>query len=457
MQIVELQVADITNVDGRSVFSGIRPGSYTVIFTLGDNSLTRSDVRVEAGASTAVETSVDWRLAFAETVTVNAASRRQERIVDAPAAVTMLTRQDIERQASAGQVPRTLAFTPGVELTQVSLNDFNLNTRGFNSAFNRRILTIIDGRDPSIPGLTGAQEWGGPLSPLDDLESIEFVRGPGAALYGAGAFNGVMVMTSKAPRDSLGGKLRVSFGELHTQRYELRHAGSIGGGWYLKVLGGYERSRDFTQSRVSSVEYEPELLPREAIAPPLDRYQSGFGSLRVDKYFDGDRVMTVEGGASTFEGTTNVSDLGRVQQTDVARPWIRFNLNAPRWNVLASRRAVPPTIRPCSARADRSSSTLSATPWRSKATGCSTAAGAARSAARTSGCSTPIPVIRKASTRSIRPSRMSAMLRYTARSTTTSRARWGASSRCAGTRARCTPHGGLHARRWSTRLRRGTR
>ena len=184
--IVELQVADITNVDGRYVFSGIRPGSYTVIFTLGGNSLTRSDVRVEAGASTAVETSVDWRLAFAETVTVNAASRRQERIVDAPAAVTILTRQDIERQASAGQVPRTLAFTPGVELTQVSLNDFNLNTRGFNSAFNRRILTIIDGRDPSIPGLTGAQEWGGPLSPLDDLESIEFVRGPGAALYGAG-------------------------------------------------------------------------------------------------------------------------------------------------------------------------------------------------------------------------------------------------------------------------------
>ena len=143
-------------------------------------------------------------------------------------------------------------------------------------------------------------------------------------------------MTSKAPRDSLGGKLRVSFGELHTQRYELRHAGSIGGGWYFKVLGGYERSLDFTQSRVSSVEYEPELLPREAIAPPLDRYQSGFGSLRVDKYFGGDRVMTVEGGASTFEGTTNVSDLGRVQQTDVARPWIRFNLNAPRWNVLAS-------------------------------------------------------------------------------------------------------------------------
>ena len=336
VQIVELQIADITNMDGRYVFSAIRPGSYTVIFSLGDNSLTRSDVRVEAGASTTVDTSVDWKLAFAETITVNAASRRPERIVDAPAAVTMLTRQDIERQASAGQVPRTLAFTPGVELTQVSLNDFNLNTRGFNSAFNRRILTIIDGRDPSIPGLTGAQEWGSPLSPLDDLESIEFVRGPGAALYGAGAFNGVLVMTSKAPRDSLGGKLRVSFGELHTQRYQLRHAGSIGGGWYLKVLGGYERSRDFTRSRVTSVEYAPGVLMREAIAPPLDRYQSGFGSLRVDKYFSGDRVLTLEGGASTFEGTTNVSDLGRVQQTDVARPWIRFNLNAPRWNVLAS-------------------------------------------------------------------------------------------------------------------------
>jgi outer membrane cobalamin receptor len=175
---------------------------------------------------------------------------------------------------------------PGVELTQASLNDFNLNTRGFNAAFNRRVLTIVDGRDPSIPGLLGAQEWGGMLAPLDDLERIEFVRGPGAALYGAGAFNGVLVVTSKAPRDSLGGTLRVTFGELHTQRYDLRHAGSAGRGWYYKVLGGFQRSRDFTLSRVSSVEYAPGVLPREAVAPPLDRYQSASGSLRLDKYFD---------------------------------------------------------------------------------------------------------------------------------------------------------------------------
>ena len=63
-------------------------------------------------AASSIEIEVDWPLAFAESLTVVAASRRAERIVQAPAAVTLLTREEVSRQSSHGQLPRLLAGTP---------------------------------------------------------------------------------------------------------------------------------------------------------------------------------------------------------------------------------------------------------------------------------------------------------------------------------------------------------
>src|SRR5689334_22850847 len=96
--------------------------------------------------------------AVADSITVTSASRRRERIAEAPAAMSVVTRSEIERQASHGQVPKLLENAPGVELTQNGLYDFNLNLRGFNAAINRRVLVLIDGRDASMP-FTGSQEW----------------------------------------------------------------------------------------------------------------------------------------------------------------------------------------------------------------------------------------------------------------------------------------------------------
>ena len=61
----------------------------------------------------------------------------------------------------------------------------------------------------------------------------------------------------------------------------------------------------------------------------------GCGSLRFDRQMDADRNLTFELGAAQVEGTTTMTGLGRVQQTDSLRPWARFNLSDRRWNVLA--------------------------------------------------------------------------------------------------------------------------
>jgi len=332
----EVSQAEVTAGNGSFVFRNVAPGTYSLTFTLEENADTLTDVVVGAGATETVLHEVAWDISFTDTMTVFSASRRRERIVEAPAAVTHLTEVEVERQASHGQVPKLLEFTPGAQVTQSGLYDFNFNTRGFNSSLNRRIVTLIDGRDPSVPFL-GSQEWAAVSFPLDDLASVELVRGPSSALYGANAFNGVLNLVTKQPRYSEGGFFRLTGGELSTANADFRHASELGSGWFYKVVGGYRSSDDFSRSRVTSAEYGDATvgtLPRERIPLVLDEDEIFFGGLRLEKYLDNGHVATVEGGYAQIEGPVFQTGIGRVQLTDVERPWARLNYSAPHWNVL---------------------------------------------------------------------------------------------------------------------------
>jgi len=335
----------ITGASGTFEFVGVPPGTYTLSFTLGDDADTVSGVEVAAGETTTVDHPVDWDVSFADTITVFSASRQRERVVDAPAAVTVIPEEEIEREASHGQLPKLLEFTPGAEVTQSGLYDYNFNTRGFNSSLNRRVATLVDGRDPSVPFL-GAQEWSAVSFPLDDLASMELLRGPSAALYGSNASSGVLNLVTKTPRLTQGGLLRLSAGELSTTNADVRWAGELGNDWYFKVLGGIRNSGDFTVSRVGQAEYSvpcnaaagitSNCLPQEAVAPdPLDDNKIWFGGVRFDKYFENGPVLTLEGGQASVEGPAFQTGIGRVQQTDIERPWARLNVGDEGWNFLA--------------------------------------------------------------------------------------------------------------------------
>lgn len=271
----------------------------------------------------------------ADSITVTAASRRRERIVEAPAAVSVATRSEIERQAAHGQVPKLLENAPGVELTQSGIYDFNLNLRGFNAVLNRRVLVLVDGRDASMPFL-GGQEWPAFSFPLYDIESAELVRGAASALYGADAFNGVLNLVTRSPRDSQEGTAQLTLGELSNRRLDARYSRALGGGWYMKLVGGTQESDDFNRPRTAGGEYPG--LPLEGFAPPLDKVAVDFGGLRFDKDLaGGTSLLTFEGGTARTDGAVAVTNIGRVQVMDSRRPWARFNLNTPRWNLLASR------------------------------------------------------------------------------------------------------------------------
>lgn len=340
----ELERATISDANGVYSFSGVPAGSYTLAFQHGAETETRSDVVVVADSTVVVDVVADWELTLTETLTVYSASRKRERIVEAPAAVTVVGEEEIAREASHGQLPKLLEFTPGAGVTQSGVYDYNFNTRGFNSSLNRRVATLIDGRDPSVPFL-GAQEWSSLSFPLDDLATAEMVRGPSAALYGANASSGVLNLTTKQPRFSQGGMVRLTAGELETTNADFRYATDLGKGWYLKANAGIRDTGDYAVSRKNAAEYsvpcettdDIDCLPQErARIDPLDENDVLFGALRFDKYMaDGGGVLTIEGGTSDVEGPVFQTGIGRVQLIDVQRPWARGNYSMDHWNFLA--------------------------------------------------------------------------------------------------------------------------
>lgn len=334
--------AVVTDRRGGFALEAVPAGVQNVRFSLGDDSAVLP-VEVAAGSTVSVEQNVDWSLGVADTITVFAASRRREKIVEAPAAISTLAESDILREAPTGQVPALFASLPGAELTQSGLYDFKFNARGANISVNRRIAVLIDGRDPAFP-LLGSQEWASNSFPLDDLSGAELVRGPSSALYGANAFNGILNLTTKAPRFSQGGLLRLTGGELSTLRAEFRQAGDVSENTFYKVLGSFTESDDFYRSRFGQVEYSvpcmglqvSDCLFFEAVPLPQDGDEIAYAGARIDRYFENGRTLVAEAGTAELEGYVLSAPGSRFQITDLSRPWARVNFNSPRWNALLS-------------------------------------------------------------------------------------------------------------------------
>jgi outer membrane receptor for ferrienterochelin and colicins len=352
--ISELKITQVTDQDGKFTFESVPAGSYTVLFTLGDNNVARQAI-VTAGKTNKLEQVVDWDVGVHEEIVVTAAARAAK-IVDAPAAVTAISAEQVEQQASTGQVPKVLEFTPGAEVTQSGLYDFNFNTRGFNSSLNRRVSTYIDGRDVGVV-LLGAQEWAAIAGSLDDVANLEFIRGPSAALYGANASSGVINITTKAPRESLGTLVRLTAGELDTRNIAFRRSDHLGRGWYSKFTATALTSGDFTISRnpdgsdgipdtgddLLFPEYSTFcrrvgetgcLLEERTLIREQDN-EIYSGSFRLDKYLADDSVLTFEAGLADMSGPVFQTGIGRVQIANATRPFFRTGYASPRWSVLA--------------------------------------------------------------------------------------------------------------------------
>jgi outer membrane cobalamin receptor len=145
---------------------------------------------------------------FEETVVT--ASRTQQSPLDAPDSTSIITEQDI-RLSGITKIPELLRRLAGIDIMETTGAQTEVSMRGFNQRLSNKVLVLVDGRSV-YTDLLGATLWEGLPIGVEDIERIEVVRGPGSALYGADAFNGVINIISKAPGEG-GNGVNVGYGD----------------------------------------------------------------------------------------------------------------------------------------------------------------------------------------------------------------------------------------------------
>ena len=178
--------------------------------------------------------------------TVTSVSRKSERLSDAASAVFVITQEDI-RRSGATSIPEALRLSPGLEVARQDAHTWAISARGFNDEFASKLLVLVDGRTVYTP-LVASVNWDVQDYPLEDIERIEVIRGPGATVWGANAVNGVINITTKAAKDTQG-LLITGGGGTEDQGFgTLRYGDKIGENAFYRVYGKFH-NRDSSDLR----------------------------------------------------------------------------------------------------------------------------------------------------------------------------------------------------------------
>ena len=140
----------------------------------------------------------DQGVTYEEQVVVTA-SKTEEQLVNAPAAVSVITNETIQN-SPATNIGDLLRAVPGVNVTQVSARDINLTTRGATSTLSTSQLALVDGRSIYLD-FFGMVMWDLVPSNPNDIKQIEVIRGPASAVWGANAMTGVVNVITRTPRE----------------------------------------------------------------------------------------------------------------------------------------------------------------------------------------------------------------------------------------------------------------
>lgn len=172
-------------------------------------------------------------------VEVTTVSKHAEKLSAAPAAVFVLTNDDLRRSAALN-LPQALRLVPGIQVGAVGAHDWALSARGFADVFANKLLVLRDGRSIYTPLFSGVF-WDAQDTVLEDVERIEVVRGPGATLWGANAVNGVINVLSRSARDTQGLLTSVAAGTDPEVRGVVRYGGIVDPQTHYRVFAKHTR------------------------------------------------------------------------------------------------------------------------------------------------------------------------------------------------------------------------
>ena len=190
---------------------------------------------------------------------VYSVSKRAEQYMQAPSAVYTITDEDI-KYSGAKKITDVFRMVPGLDVVDINSFYTGVQSRGYSfiPKYAREMLVLIDGRTVYTPEIN-ATFWDQIPLFLEDIERIEVIRGPNAAIYGANAFNGVINILTKEPEDVQGALVSATIGNQNSQ-WETARFGGTSGTLCYRVTAGYHETDGFR--KVSDHQRKPQVTAR---------------------------------------------------------------------------------------------------------------------------------------------------------------------------------------------------
>ncbi len=232
----------ITDVYGNFTISNVADGAYTVIISFVGYEDISKNVTV-AGSNVSMGQLSMSESIYAFDQVVISGTRQPEKITETPATIEIISSKDIAELPSFNP-GELLSRVKGVDYIRAGVAGTGINIRGFNSNFNAKNLQVNDGRFATLIA-TGL-----PLGPLttqikEDIERVEVILGPNAALYGPNAHNGLVHTITKDPRSSAGTTIAVNAGNQSMLSGRIRHAQVVNDKVSFKIMGEYTQAQEF--------------------------------------------------------------------------------------------------------------------------------------------------------------------------------------------------------------------
>ena len=170
-------------------------------------------------------------------VEVTSVSKTQQPLSRTAAAVYVITQEDI-RRSGATRIPDLLRMVPGLDVGEINGSTWAISARGFSGEYSNKLLVLLDGRIVYTPNFAGVY-WDTLDVPLEDIDRIEVIRGPGGSIWGANAVNGVISIFTKKASDTQGGLVVAGGGNIDGGFGTTQWGGKIGNHTDYRVFMKY--------------------------------------------------------------------------------------------------------------------------------------------------------------------------------------------------------------------------
>jgi iron complex outermembrane receptor protein len=219
-------------------------------------------------------------------VQVTSVARHPEKLLQTASAIQVITQEDI-RRSGATSIPEALRLADNLQVAQKNSHDWAISARGFNTALANKLLVMIDGRTVYTPLYSGVF-WDAQDYVLADIDRIEVISGPGGALWGANAVNGVINIITKSSKDTQGLYTQAGGGSRPRDFTDVRYGGAFDSDTQFRLYGKYfDRGSEVLANGGST----------------SDSWRQGRAGFRVDSQASARDSLTLQG--DFYEGREN--------------------------------------------------------------------------------------------------------------------------------------------------------